>query len=107
MTAYLWEAPKHFPEQRFLLNIEIRGSGPSVSLEVNSDYLALYVVLSTAVPGHFSDNAFHVRPGDRKVVVFEPFYQLDLDLFTRTLRAQHLGSDEMVVNFVTATNTNF
>jgi len=98
-SAFLWNSPRNIHALSHVAHISIRirrGDDGTVALEVSSDALALYVWLSTIAVGQFSDNAFHLRPGQRKIVRFEkvPGHEasFDIDQFDRTLRVEHLGS---------------
>jgi beta-mannosidase len=50
------------------LQLEIEGK----SLHVSAKRPAYYVMVEADVPGHFSDNAFDLMPGERKTVGFKP-----------------------------------
>jgi beta-mannosidase len=99
--AFLWAPPKSINRlsQVVVITIEIRTSnnGTQVYLKLQSDFLALYTVLTTASPGHFSKNSFHLRPGDRALVSFVPVADhLDYGIFVDSLRVQHLGAHREV-----------
>ncbi|KAG7364672.1 glycoside hydrolase family 2 sugar binding protein [Nitzschia inconspicua] len=63
-----------------------------VSLE--SDRLALFVVLTTRAKGRFAENCFSLRPLQKKTVEFRPFIEgesVDLNLLKSSIRVEHLG----------------
>lgn len=102
-SAFLWKPPKSLPalsQHSVQITIEIRQDDEGiVTIELNSDYLALYVLLSTVAAGRFSDNAFHLRPGQRKIVRFDKLPTddaVDMKLFRRSLRVEHLGQTSVV-----------
>jgi len=96
-SAFLWNAPVNITGlDRAHITVQSRQDDDgAVILEVMSTALVLYVVLSTAEAGMFSDNAFHLRPRQRKIVRFEPIpgdAAVDIDRVRETLRVEHLGS---------------
>ena len=62
----------------------------SVDITVTAKYTALYVTLTTAAHGRFSDNAFLALPGDT-VVQFYPFGPLDMKTLSASLRVEDLS----------------
>jgi beta-mannosidase len=104
-SVFLWKTPAELAHERHdALQIRCkvvnrpRGAGDRpfrhrVAVQVTSDRLALYVVLSTKAMGRFDYNAFHVRPNEPRMVNFEgivPGEEVDVDLFESTLRVEHL-----------------
>jgi beta-mannosidase len=96
-SVYLWTLPKDLPLQhkvRFEVQVEFdAGTHSAAVLDVSSSHLALYVVVSTGTAGHFSDNAFPLRPGTAKRISFQSIAAgaFDRDNFLSTLRVVHLG----------------
>jgi hypothetical protein len=98
-SVFLWRPPKALSVLSLPMQIvpDVRASdtrNEHVTIRLHSNRLALYVVLSTEVNGHFSDNVFHLRPN---LVVEVEFTSSDrgtvnVDLLRRTLRIEHLGS---------------
>jgi len=43
--------------------------GDAAEITMTSDYLALFVVLTCRAQGRFSENAFVLRPGEKKVSI--------------------------------------
>ncbi|GKY98403.1 hypothetical protein MPSEU_000797800 [Mayamaea pseudoterrestris] len=75
-----------------------------VRIDLISDTLALYIVLSTAAQGRFSDNAFHLRPNVAMTVYFEKLFSdgsVDFALFYKTLHLEHLGRNHDIKFHVT------
>ncbi|KAL3920780.1 MAG: hypothetical protein SGILL_003085 [Bacillariaceae sp.] len=76
-----------------VLSIESTDRGTAlVSLE--SDRLALFVVLTTRAEGRFTDNCFTLRPLQKRIVEFRPFVEgqsVDLKVLKSSLRLEHLG----------------
>ena len=111
--AFLWNVPRDMPRLSqavtFSVNVQPSPTSRSVTLRLTSDHLALYVVLSTAAEGRFSDNAFHMRPGAPRTIFFETVSAdeaLDMESFLRTLHLDHLGrTREIVVSVVGYTVT--
>ena len=97
-VAFLWNVPRNMPRLSlavtFSVTVQPSPTSRSVTLRLTSDHLALYVVLSTAAEGRFSDNAFHMRPGAPLTIRFEMVAAdeaLDMESFLRTLHLDHLG----------------
>jgi beta-mannosidase len=96
-SVYLWTLPKDLPLHptiRFDIQVEFNAHTDSaVVLDVSSSHLALYVFLSSGDMGHFSDNAFALRPGTTKRILFQPIAmdEFDRDSFVSALRVDHLG----------------
>jgi len=65
--------------------------GKSVPVTVSAAGTALFVGLTTAAHGRFSDNFFVLAEGQR-VVQFLPFGALDVDTLKATLRVEHVRS---------------
>jgi len=63
-------------------------NGTNITLSTNAT--ALYVILTTAAPGRFSDNAFYLLPTQPKQIEFVPFGSFDSNLLAATLRVEHL-----------------
>jgi len=61
----------------------------SVDVTLATAATALFVTLTTAAQGRFSDNAFALRPGT-STIQFVPWGALDLELLKSTLRVEHL-----------------
>jgi len=97
-TALLQVPPRLLTRLSDQVNItvqveELRSGG--ATLRLSADRLALYVLVSTQAEGRFSDNTFHLRPHEQKVITFEPLTakdKVDRYLLERTLRLEHLGS---------------
>ena len=97
-SVYLWNLPMDLPLQPVQFRVQVAFHNSRTSLEFVASGLALYVVISTAVPGHFSDNAFVLRPRERKRIDFTlPLgykrQRSDPETFLKTLRVQHLGTN--------------
>jgi len=99
-SVYLSTEPLHMANLRSIpVHIahaidSIAGNATAATVSISSDVLALYVVLTTKASGRFSDNAFVLRPGQRKTVTFttvEAGDVLDLELLSGSLRVEHLG----------------
>ena len=72
------------------------GAGGVVPLAVSATKTALYVVLTTTVPGRFSDNAFLVEAATTKTIDFVPWEAFgpgDLAALKATLRVEHLAQN--------------
>jgi hypothetical protein len=98
VSVYLWTLPKDLPLQhmvRFVVRVvfDFFSDTTEVVLDVRSSRLALYVVVSTNATGHFSENAFPLRPGSSRRISFYPVEDrtFDRDEFLDTLRVEHLG----------------
>jgi beta-mannosidase len=100
LDVYLPAVPTNLPLQDSHCSIRLTPVGYSplvIDLEVNCEKLALYVWISTATEGYFSDNAFHLQPGISKNIQFQ-FHSFSLDDsvsvtgLTETLRILHLGT---------------
>ena len=109
--AFLWNVPRDMHRLSvpvtFSVVVEPLSTSRSAYVRLTSDRLALYVVLSTAADGQFSDNAFHMRPGAPFTIIFDTVpsdQSLDLDLFLRTLHLEHLGRTRQIM-LNTAGNT--
>jgi beta-mannosidase len=65
----------------------------SVGLSLKSTATALFVWLSTAEHGRFSDNAFLLLPGEEKQISFESFLEAGTSstALSSSLRVEHLG----------------
>lgn len=70
-TIYLPALPKEMPGLKTILPSisvdSIKASGNMVEIELSSDHLALFVVLTTRAQGRFSKNALALRPNQPKV----------------------------------------
>lgn len=64
----------------------------SIQLTLSSDATAVYVWLSTAEHGRFSDNAFVLLPGNSTQVTFESFVEAGTSsaALSKSLRVEHL-----------------
>ena len=98
-SAFLWKTPAESAMTRKpRLQIVRKRQKPQKAtyrkeFQVVSDRLALYVVLSTQATGRFDWNAFHVRPGEPRTVVFHGMEKndtIDVDLLEGSLRVEHL-----------------
>jgi beta-mannosidase len=104
-SAFLWKTPAELAYERrdalqtrcTVVSLPKRAGNERfrrrVAVQVTSDRLALYVVLSTKAMGRFDYNAFHVRPNEPRMVNFEgiaPGEEVEVDLFESTLRVEHL-----------------
>jgi beta-mannosidase len=96
--AFLWKVPRELAKLAmpvtFSIILQTSAANESVHLVLRSDSLALYVFLSTAVDGHFSENAFHLRPNIPMMITFTKTPSddsIDMALFRKTLRLNHLG----------------
>jgi beta-mannosidase len=98
LDVYLPAVPTNLPLQESHCSIKLRPVGSSqlvIDLEVNCEKLALYVWISTAIEGYFSDNAFHLQPGISRAVQFHSLSlgdPVNVTGFTETLRILHLGT---------------
>jgi beta-mannosidase len=63
----------------------------TITLTKNSPALGLYVTLTTAANGRFSDNSF-LMTTNVATVQYIPFSTLDLPTLTSTIRVEHLGN---------------
>ena len=66
--------------------------GSSVPVTVTTAGTALFVGLTTAAHGRFSDNFFILAAGGQRVVHFLPFGELDVATLKATLRVEHVRS---------------
>lgn len=99
--AFLWKTPKDLPlDNGATVSVSLRHTtgkeqGP-VILDVKSDRLVLYVWLSTMAKGTFSDNAFHLRPGEQKTILFMAMpgddSPINIPKLRQSLRISHLGT---------------
>ena len=62
----------------------------SVNITLSADSTALFVTLTTAAAGRFSDNAVILTPG-ASTVAFIPWGALDLGLLASSLRVEHVA----------------
>ena len=63
----------------------------TVDVTLKANATALYVTLTTAAQGRFTDNAFAVTAAAAQVVQFVPFDGFDKGELERTLRVEHLA----------------
>jgi hypothetical protein len=68
-----------------------------VDVGVSTDAVALFVTLTAAAPGRFSDNAFALLPSAPRALTWQPFLpggdaQANRDLLAATLRVEHHAS---------------
>jgi hypothetical protein len=96
-SAFLWKKPADLVASEASLKVVSSMEGADSShrkeFQVVSDRLVLYVVFSSKAAGRFDYNAFHVRPNEKRVVVFEGVDKndtIDVDLLERSLRVEHL-----------------
>lgn len=69
----------------------VANSDGSVDITVSSTGVAVYVSLTTAAAGRFSDNGFFLVPPS-KVIRYIPFTApADIPTLTSTLRVEHLA----------------
>jgi hypothetical protein len=66
--------------------------GSSVPVTVSASGTALFVTLTTAAHGRFSENFFILAAGAQRVVDFLPFAALDVATLKATLRVEHVRS---------------
>lgn len=72
-SSFLWRFPKAMPNimrkvDVTLLSVKQQGLDNSTAeVTISSSGLALFVVLTTAAPGRFKENAFVLRPHQTKV----------------------------------------
>ena len=96
-TAFLEKPPRSIPRLSNEVNIAIQDNelGIGAALHLSTDRLVLYIFISTEAEDRFSENAFHLRPRERKTIVFDPLTSndvVDTELLERTLRIEHLGT---------------
>mgnify|MGYP000567541874 CR=1 FL=1 len=94
-SPLLFKPPKEISCVRCDSGLDLMiGGGESdgvVTIEITTTApVALFVVLTTAAHGRFSDNAFPTF-GGWAVVEFHPFGELDLDLLRETLRVEDMA----------------
>lgn len=97
-SAYLWQVPHNLSglllQTRIGLKI-LESSPHRVLMQLQTNRLALYVVLSSAVDGRFTDNSFHLSPLLPKTVEFkavQPNDPVDVEHFLGSMRIEHLGT---------------
>ena len=70
-NAFLKETPKSIPgleAHNITIYVSVSQSeNDRAVISVESDFLALYVTLTTMAQGRFSENSFHLRPNIEKV----------------------------------------
>jgi hypothetical protein len=97
-NAFLRTVPKDIPGLKHPVSIAIavsQSSDGTAMVTLESDFVALYVTLTTVAQGRFSDNALHLRPHLKHVIEFLPLKHgppVDFQELTSTLRVEHLGS---------------
>ena len=67
-----------------------------VSISVEGNATAMFVVLTTKAEGRFSDNAFLLEHGAAREILFYPWKELDaamLSLLRSSLRVEHLAEN--------------
>jgi hypothetical protein len=73
------------------------GNGEQVPITLKASATAMYVVLTTAAPGRFSDNAILIEGGQSVVVDFiswdGPMNATGLELLKSSLRVEHLADN--------------
>jgi len=65
-----------------------QNSSTSATVELTTDKVAAYVILTTEASGRFSDNAFLLLPGT-KAIYFTAWGAFNFDKFSSTLRVEH------------------
>ena len=99
-TAFLWNTvPKCIANLRLTVDVTVQSinAGPDQStavIELSSNGLALFVVLTTLAPGRFKENAFVLRPNTQKMVSFVTLVNgsaVDLSMLRKSLRVEHLS----------------
>ncbi|CAB9515754.1 Beta-mannosidase A [Seminavis robusta] len=99
-SIFLWKPlPKTTPNLSLFVHVQVKSIevGPDKSaalVTVESDGLALYVVLTTGAPGRFLENAFALRPNQPKQVTFVSLAKgaaVDVSMLKDTVRIEHLG----------------
>jgi len=68
-----------------------------VTVTASGGGVALYVLLTTAAQGRFSDNAFLVFPNAPVAIKFIPFPGFELEELRRTIRIEHLAGNTIFV----------
>ena len=70
-SIFLLKHPKEIKRLKRSVSIRalIDAVGDTAEITMTSDYLALFVVLTCRAQGRFSDNAFVLRPGKKKVSI--------------------------------------
>jgi hypothetical protein len=65
-----------------------------IFITVTSTATAMFVVLTTAASGRFSDNAFLLEQGKTRQIFFHPWTEEDqFGLLKSSLRVEHLGEN--------------
>ena len=84
-------APKamRLPKASVSVSVGAATAGGEVPIELSSDAVALFVVLTTRAAGRFSRNAFLLQ--GQATVAFLPWTALNLTLLKSTLRVEHLA----------------
>ena len=70
-TVFLWDMPKNIPGLHAPVSVVIESirttTNGTALVTMQSDHLALFVVLTTRAQGRFSENSFSLRPKEPKV----------------------------------------
>jgi beta-mannosidase len=66
--------------------------GSSVGIELAATRLALFITLENDVPGQFSDNAFDLMPGEKRILTFTPDDPLRIEEVRQSLVVRDLYS---------------
>lgn len=96
-NAFLRAVPKDIPglttQNVTITTVVSPNDNGSASITLQSDFLALYVTLTTSAQGRFSENALHLRPSQDLTVEFLAVDKNDVNvtLLSSTLRVEHLG----------------
>jgi hypothetical protein len=93
----LWSAPKDIRAAYMTAKIaivEVFLENRNANIILESDQLALYVVITTAESGVFDYNTFVLKPNVKTAVtfVFSTERTIDVDTFSAGLRVEHLGT---------------
>lgn len=97
-NAFLQAVPKDIPGLKHHVSITTavsQSSDGKAIVTLESDFVALYVTLTSAAQGRFSENALHLRPHSKTIVEFLPPTMgppVNIQKLKTTLRVEHLGS---------------
>lgn len=75
----------------FAIGSAVNSDG-SVDVTVVTDKVAVYVTLTTTAQGRFSENAFVMVPGTKKLSFIPLPTGFDLDELAKTTRVEHAAS---------------
>ena len=80
-----------------VVNDTISSDGERVAITLSSNETAMFVVLTTKVPGRFSDNVVMVEAGQSMILEFisweGPLTAAGLELLKSSLRVEHLAEN--------------